>query len=236
MTKSKNIQAPKKVVIAGGQYGHLTLVRLTVDHRHRVRRRWLCQCVCGTEVEKAENTIVHGKNPSCGCQRRLLRGPDNPSYKHGLTDGKKQPPEVIAYHGMKWRCYSTRSPEYRNYGGRGITIAPEWLGEGGLQRFLEHVGPRPSDKHSLDRINNNGNYEPGNVRWATAKEQSRNKRLNRLLTYNGVTLPVCAWVERTGLHQNTIDNRIKSGWSIEETLTTPPLTRRSQRGTLELGQ
>lgn len=212
---------------------HLTPLRITVPHRRRDKRKWLCRCVCGKEVTTSEIRLAHNRKKSCGCQRRYLYGPENPSYKHGLTEisGKKQIDELVIYHGIVNRCTNPRNKGYKNYGARGIEIAPEWLGNGGFQRFFEHLGPRPSKQHSVDRYpNNNGNYEPGNVRWATQKEQARNTRQNRLLTHQGITLCAQDWQERLGFTgKNTLRNRLDRGWTIEQALTVPQGAPRGAR-------
>lgn len=212
---------------------HLTLLRVVTQHRRKDKRKWLCRCVCGKEIEVAEIQLAHNRKKSCGCQHRYLFGSYNPSYKHGLTEtsGKKQPDEVAIYHGMVGRCLNPRDKGYDNYGGRGIKVAEEWLGVEGMKRFLAYVGPRPSKKHSIDRYpNNDGNYEPGNVRWATQVEQARNTRQNRLLTHEGVTLCAQEWSERLGFTgKNTLRNRLDRGWTVEQALTVPQGAPRGTR-------
>lgn len=109
------------------------------------------------------------------------RGENCNLYKHGESagrgQGQKPSAEYVAYLAMNQRCYYTKGKSYENYGGRGVRVADEWRGEGGFEKFLAHVGRKPSPSHSLDRYpNNDGNYEPGNVRWATRQEQSNNRR------------------------------------------------------------
>ena len=110
---------------------------------------------------------------------------------------------------MLQRCRNPRDRWYAAYGGRGIAVAPEWLS---YERFLQDVGPRPSADHSIDRIDNERGYEPGNVRWATRIEQARNRRTNRLISALGVTLSVSEWAERTGVNRQTIYDRLRRGW------------------------
>jgi len=101
-------------------------------------------------------------------------------------------------------------------------MSDRWLGENGVVNFVNDVGPRPSPKHSMDRFpDQKGNYEPGNVRWATPKQQARNKTNNHLITHSGKTLCLAEWSERTGLSHSLIINRLKRGWSVDEALTTP---------------
>jgi hypothetical protein len=98
----------------------------------------------------------------------------------------------------------------------------------GFTNYYSDMGPRPSPKHSIDRIDNNGNYCPENCRWATQTEQNRNQRNNRLLTFNGKTQCVTAWAEETGINRDTIDKRLKLGWTVEDVFTTPVRNRRKK--------
>jgi len=113
-----------------------------------------------------------------------------------------------------------RSSSFRNWGGRGIRVCDAWRDS--FEAFLRDVGPRPSKAHSIDRYpNNDGHYEPGNVRWATPREQQSNKRSAHPLTFQGETLSVMDWARRLGMPQPTLANRIRRGWSTERALTTP---------------
>lgn len=131
---------------------------------------------------------------------------------------------------MRMRCQNSRDPAYKNYGGRGISVCEAW--KRSFFAFLGDVGRRPSNKYSIDRVNNNGNYEPGNVRWATRAEQSRNTRRNVLITFRGETIPLCDWVSRLHLRYGLVlDRMLKLGWSAERALTEPvvPAPERGRR-------
>jgi hypothetical protein len=130
--------------------------------------------------------------------------------------------------GIKTRCLNQNDPNYPRYGSRGITVCDEWRQS--FESFRDYVSRLPNfdnEDYSLDRINNDGNYEPGNVRWATDKEQCRNMRVNHLVTYNGKTQCVADWADEIGLKSEMIFNRLKLGWTIERALTQKP--RRSPR-------
>lgn len=141
--------------------------------------------------------------------------------KHGEARDGAWTPEYRAWMGMKGRCFTTTNPKYPRYGGRGITVCSEWIGDQGFERFLEHVGRRPSPRHSIDRRDNNRDYDPGNVRWATRSEQSQNKSDTRLLTVDGRTLCISAWSRETGIGESTIRARIKTGWSTRDAVKRP---------------
>jgi hypothetical protein len=129
---------------------------------------------------------------------------------------------------MKQRCNYAKTPGYENYGGRGITVCQKWLTS--FEAFYQDMGPRPSDKHSLDRIDTNGHYEPGNCRWATWGEQQNNTRHNVRLTFRGETLTAAQWAARTGMSAFTIYARVERGWPVERILTTKPRTEWKKRG------
>lgn len=118
---------------------------------------------------------------------------------------------------MKSRCNNPNDPEYANYGGRGITVCVEWTRD--FPTFLRDIGRRPSMQHTLDRIDNNGNYEPGNCRWATKAEQARNTRVSRVLCHAGESLTITDWARRIGLSATAIAQRLRLGWTIEQALT-----------------
>lgn len=158
--------------------------RLTVQTRAgsiRERSAWLCRCICGSERIVTGLDLRRGTVKSCGCLRsETISGINIARSKHGHTRGRKPSPEWISWNAMKNRCYLSSMPNYVRYGGRGIKVCDEWLGEDGFANFLKTLGPRPVGT-SLDRINTNGDYEPGNCRWATPREQSLNRRITPAL-------------------------------------------------------
>jgi hypothetical protein len=146
--------------------------------------------------------------------RMFVRG-RNVTDQHRLV----KTPEYYAWAHMIERCENPRNPQWSDYGGRGIAVCARWRAR--FQNFLADVGPRPSPQHSIDRLENNGNYEPGNVAWRTRAEQNRNTRRTILLTYGGETLCAKDWAKRLGLCSGQVITwRLKHGWSLEEALTT----------------
>ncbi len=129
------------------------------------------------------------------------------------------PVERQTWRRMLERCNNPNHIEYARYGGRGIAVCPEWRHS--YEAFVAHVGLRPSAGHSIDRIDVNKGYEPGNVRWATTAEQQRNKRNNRVLSFDGRSQCMVDWTAELGLPPGRLHGRLKSGWSVERALTTP---------------
>jgi hypothetical protein len=125
------------------------------------------------------------------------------------------------------RCKYEAVEGWKDYGGRGISVCRRWSGPGGFTRFLADMGPRPSGT-SIDRINNDGNYEPGNCRWATNQEQARHTKRSRFVTYAGETLTIKEWSERTGIKWHTLHSRFDAGWTPERALASP--SRRDENG------
>jgi len=133
--------------------------------------------------------------------------------------GIRNHPLYDLWRAMVDRCHNPRAHGFKNYGGRGIVVCSRWRES--FDDFVSDVGERPSRKHSLDRKDNDGNYEPGNVRWATRSEQARNTRFNRLLTAFGKTQTAEEWAIETGLPKSTLFNRIRRGWPDEKVIGTP---------------
>ena len=131
-----------------------------------------------------------------------------------LQYDKATRPTYCSWHRMVKRCRDHNNKDYLHYGGRGITVCSRWLH---FPFFLDDMGLRPSGT-SLDRINNDGNYEPGNCRWATQKQQVRNRRITRTAQKDGVTLPIAEWAERLGIDKRTLLARRRLGWSDAKVL------------------
>lgn len=133
-------------------------------------------------------------------------------------------PEYWAWRSMRQRCNKPSHHAYRDYGGRGISICPRW---DDFAKFMEDMGPRPSVRHSLDRIDNDGPYSPENCRWATRQEQSENKRSNRWVDIDGVRRTVTEWCRHSGISEGTAHRRIAWGWSMRDVFMTPLGYRRN---------
>lgn len=126
------------------------------------------------------------------------------------------------YNHMIRRCYEKTGPRFKDWGGRGITVCERWLGRDGFANFLADMGTRPSPKHSIDRIDNDGNYEPSNCRWATATQQTRNSRHANIIEVNGERKHLRDWAREKGMLESTLCNRLlRSGWDPERAINAP---------------
>lgn len=175
-----------------------------------------CKCKCGKTTTVTSSRLRTGNTRSCGCLRheQIIKL----NFKHGGTKTR----EYAAWHQAKTRCFNPRYHQFEHYGGRGITMCEEWRNS--FTTFLSDMGkaPKGDGQHGyleLDRYpNKNGNYEPGNCRWATRTEQIRNRRSTRYLDFNGRTQTVMEWVKERGLNYHTVVSRLYEGWPIEEIL------------------
>ena len=192
--------------IMGQVFGRLTV--LAPAGTRNGARMWLCRCSCspGRVIIADGRSLRSGGVRSCGCLRCKRRLPH--AYWNNI------------YRWMLRRCYDSSCDQYKNYGQRGIAVCKRWRSS--IEAFVSDMGPRPSRNHSLDRIDNDGNYEPGNCRWATWTEQAGNKRNNTMLTFNEKTMCLSAWARAVGIQRITLYRRIHVlRWSVERALTTP---------------
>jgi hypothetical protein len=179
------------------------------------KHTYLCQCECGKEKIVVLGNLKSGTSKSCGCLNDESRKGNTRNKKHGMSFSR----EYHTWRAMLDRCECTTHREYPMWGGRGIKICERWHD---FNNFYADMGKRPPNT-TLDRIDNNGNYEPTNCRWADAKTQANNKRSNTLITYEGRTQTLQQWADEVGIGATTIHNRISNlGWSVEEAMTRKP--------------
>lgn len=207
---------PRRYLNIGDRYGRLVVESEAPDGKTGIHRYW-CVCDCGTRKMYPEVRIRNGGCKSCGCLRAIVARAMQTKHGHGVNGGDKL---YYTWQGIKRRCLSaTENPvTWARYGGRGITVCNRWLS---FENFAADMGEPPSKQHTIERIDNNGNYEPSNCRWATRKEQARNTRNNRMISAFGKTMCIAAWGEETGIGQDAIERRLSRGWDTEKMLTKP---------------
>lgn len=205
--------------LTGHTYGELVVLSYSGRTQHG-STVWICQCACGNQTETTSNRLRTGTTKSCGCRnirKTIERNVANTIHGHASSSLKRETPTYRSWQCMIFRCQNPSADNYPEYGGRGVTVCDRWRS---FELFLNDLGVRPP-RMTLDRIDVNGNYEPGNCRWATAITQGRNRRSNKFLTFNGETLTIAEWVERLGCKSSAIRERLRKGWSVERTLTEP---------------
>lgn len=178
-----------------------------------------CRCSCGAVVTVQRKKLYSSHTQSCGCLQRQ-RASENLAIGQTPTHGMSDTHEYRAWIAMRARVTYSTAKNSERYIGRGITVCQRWLDS--FEAFLQDVGRAPSADHSIDRQDNDGDYEPGNVRWATATEQNRNKSDNVIVRWKGAIMPLSQAVEMAGLPYQTVWHRIqRAGWSAEKALSTP---------------
>jgi hypothetical protein len=198
--------------LTGQKFGRLTALEYSSE-----RGRWLCRCECGKQKWILPPSLKKGMTRSCGCLKSEL------ARKAHLKHGKRFSKVYNAWLEMKQRCLNPNVKFYEHYGGRGITICERWMD---FNNFYADMGDPPvigAERISLDRIENNGNYEPGNCQWATQKMQSDNQRRTRFHEYQGESHTLCDWAKIKGMSYGQLRQRIyQRGWGFEEAITMPP--------------
>jgi hypothetical protein len=191
------------------KFGRLTIIADGGGNHHR---KVTCRCDCGQITEVFYGNLTRGHTRSCGCYGRTYH------VKHGMGNT----PEYDAWARALARCTNPNNPKYHRYGGRGIKVCERWKD---FRNFIADMGLRPNAEHSIDRIDNNGNYEPGNCRWTTRSVQQRNRHNNVFYTLNGLTLTEKDWSLRLGIPVNTLTARRKRGLPVEDILSLRYLGR-----------
>jgi hypothetical protein len=185
--------------------------------------KWKCICACGAIRSVVAGNLVNGHARSCGCLARERTS--EAKRVHGMCKSV----EYRAWYSMKTRCYNRNNPSYINYGARGIIVCERWRSS--FETFYADMGPRPSPKHSLDRIDNNGPYSPDNCRWATRKEQARNTRHNSLVRVGAENVCLVEASEKLGISADTVRARCRRGWTPQQlTSGKGPRKKRVSKG------
>lgn len=207
---------PRFQNLTGLKFGRLTVIAYA--GKKNKAHHWLCRCDCGSDLTVWSHAFKRGNTKSCGCIKREVLQERN--KVHGMSRGYL----YAKWKGIKSRCYNKNNSQYHLYGERGIFMDENWKND--FTSFHEYVtsviGHRPDDRFSIDRIDNDIGYVPGNIRWATCSEQNFNKRNNRLIELNGVKRPIGEWANTFGISVKTIRSRLYHlGWNVEKAICSP---------------
>lgn len=220
-SESQNVKRGNGFInIEGEVFGRLKVISFAGKNKSK-QAQWNCLCECTNTAVVAGSKLRRGHTRSCGCLQKEVTG--TRATIHGWT----KHPLYRVYLSMIARCENPNSTCAHNYGGRGIKVCDRW--KNSFADFLADMGERPAAGYSIERNDNNGNYEPGNCRWATSGEQGSNRRNNHLIAFDGRTQTLTQWAAEKGLKTHALLARItRHGWSIEMALNTPP--QRKRRG------
>ncbi len=205
-------------MLLGQRFGRLLVTLLDERRAINGERYWKCICQCGNICLVTTSNLRRGNVRSCACLQR----------EANTTHGRSHSAEYKTWEAMRRRCMKPKDKNFHSYGGRGITVCERWQK---FEHFFTDMGEKPTPKHSIDRIDNEGPYSPDNCRWATQQEQCQNRRGNLYLTYEDRRQTITEWARESGLKIGTLFWRIHRGWSIERSLKTPigKVLRRSKR-------
>lgn len=209
----------KYIDLTGQKFGRLIVIKRDGNNKKR-EALWLCKCECGKFTKTRTYSLKSGVTKSCGCLQKEIASKIGfrSLFKEGQMQNKDYQRIRKILNSMRSRCYNIKNNRYKNYGARGIKICEEWSGKQGLKNFYNWAIENGYKKDlSIDRIDNNGDYEPSNCRWATSREQSNNRTTNRLITYNKETHTLAEWSRILGISYNILQSRLnKDNWTIEE--------------------
>lgn len=204
------------------KFRRLTFIRENGRNKHGALL-WLCRCDCGTEKTFIAGNVKSGGAKSCGCWNREVAAR---RCSARATHGARNTPTYATWMQMRVRCSRSTNHNFAHYGGRGIRVCDRWAK---FENFLADMGPRPSLLHSIDRIDNDGNYCPENCRWAHRIQQANNKRSNRIVLYRGEKMSLSDALRRAGnvVGKSGARLRLIRGWSVERAVETPSLQVRA---------
>lgn len=194
--------------LTGHKYGRWTVLELVGNVNGFVS--WKCKCDCGNEGVRRANTLRTGGSKSCGCYHKER------AIEANITHGMNRSPEHMTWMRMIQRCYNPNVERYPEYGGRGIRMSERWVNS--FETFFTDMGPKPSDDYSIERIDVNGNYEPGNCRWATTFDQSRNRRNNQIIEYQGQSYVQVDLCDKLGIAYYQLRYHINHGRTSDEAI------------------
>lgn len=197
--------------LTGLIFGRLRVVGIVPESRGTKNIKWDCVCECGNHKDVSGCHLKSGHTSSCGCLHKEKFTTSR--ITHGHTSGRNISPTYQTWSSMLKRCNNPAATNYDRYGGRGIKVCDRWHE---FESFLNDMGERPSTDYEIDRIDNNGNYEPGNCRWVTAKRNSRNRRSTRIIDTPNGRMSVKDASELSGINYGTLLSRVISGWPTDK--------------------
>jgi hypothetical protein len=200
--------------LTGAKFNYLTIIKRVDNLNGNIM--WLCRCDCGTEKIIRGSHITNHKTLSCGCYK------DKNTSIRNTTHGKSNTRIYKSWAHMVARCNNPNDNAYKHYGGRGITVCDEWTT---FEGFYKDMGSSYRDGLTIDRINNNGNYEPSNCKWSTYEEQGNNKRNNHIIEYNGISKSIAQWEKELGYPKDLISAILRRKWSVDRAISTPYIKR-----------
>lgn len=207
---------PKIKDIVGERFDRWLVLSLSRSNDGRVY--WNCKCDCGNAREVRSDRLIGGMSKSCGCYHKEIVA--RSSSEHNGTHRMSHTKIHRVWRLMKSRCGNPNDKSWPNYGGRGIKVCERWLHS--FEKFYADMGDIPFDGAQIDRVDNDGHYEPGNCRWSTAKENSNNRRSTKKIVFRGETHSVLEWSHIIGIHASLLYGRLSRGWSVEDAFGKPP--------------
>jgi hypothetical protein len=201
----------KTLDMAGARFTRFLVMETAGSDKHG-NAKWLCSCDCGNKKVVLGQSLRSGMTQSCGCLNREINA------KRSTTHGMAHTSDYKSWHAMIQRCTNPNNHKWQRYGGRGISICNRWMS---FENFVDDMGHRPKGM-TIDRIDNDGNYEPANCRWATQAQQSINKSSNVFLVIHGKAVTLTYAARAAGISPACLRYRLKKGWSMEIAITAPP--------------
>jgi hypothetical protein len=205
--------------MTGLKFGKLTCIKYAGKDRQGLSL-WLCKCDCGKETTTRGSGLRGGTTRSCGCAWKEMMAKINTTHSLSVDKNGNTPRLYRAWRNMKSRCFNPNTPKYKNHGGRGITVCEQWMDYLNFHKWAMSNGY--NDNLTLERKDNNGNYEPSNCTWASYGQQNINRRNTHLVTYRGETRPLIEWADILGLKQSTLRCRLDDyNWDVEKAFSEP---------------
>lgn len=204
--------------LRGHKFGRLSVLCETspiIDSRGKTRRRWTCRCECGNVRDVRGEDLMSGNSTSCGCLQKQKAA--ERFLTHGGSRRSNRMPEYELWVRMRQRCANPNDHKFKDYGGRGIRVCSRW--EESFESFFADMGPRPDHRHSIDRIDNDGNYEPGNCRWALPDIQGKNRRTVIWIETEGGPITASEYAHRNGINPKRLYKHMgRHGLAAEEAM------------------